>query len=380
MSSWRCLLLIIALSSAVPPSWGAERHSPVETAINTIDDLLQVQDAMAFGSFSAVGEQKVLMRRIDDQLRSTPPEQHGHLVQPVVAYVLSGGDPRFAKELMEFDDIPSRDRSLLEGAALFMQGERAAARRILSRVNPMTLPARLCGRVALARALLEDGLKQQESFAIAIAAMPGTLVEDSALRRSAISYGKAKEKARFWERLERYSRRFSRSIYATKFWHDAVLTMMEWRSVDVPPEMDRLDATLSTQAGNQLRRIYLDMARTAAMANSPQFAELAGRRLYRLALDGSVEQQLGMLYTHLFQITSQDGDRALNQLRLIERSSLESHDRAFLDAALELGHQMERPPMLGNDKLSRADDAKTPLEERGRSLLSETDQLLLAAR
>ena len=258
-----------------------------------------------------------------------------------------------------------------------MQGDREASRRLLGKVDARSLPARVSGRVALAQALLEPpGELQQAGLSLAMATMPGTLIEESALRRSALAYAASHDERGVWARLDRYSRRFASSLYASAFWEDVLSELVSWAAKGPGPDPGRLDAVLAPLPMPYRRLLYLQLARKSAAAQLPAFTTFAGRRLERLAVEGSPESQLGHLYGALFEIVSSDGGKAITQLRAISRDLLPHDDRTMLDAALSLARQIDQPlsalPALAGDD----GFPKDGLELRAENLLKETQKLL----
>lgn len=349
-------------------------HKPA--VVKDIDRLFQLQDATAFGVLQAAEEQKTLLQEIATSLPATDAGAAPLLVHPVAAYVLSGGNPQAAEQLSQREGISPDDKHLLDAVAMFMRGDRAAAAKLFGSMDPLDLPARLTGRVALAQALLKNGVARQDSFALAIASMPGTLVEESALRRSALAYAEAGDERGFWKRLERYNRRFCFSLYAASFWNEAMAAVIGWKNKSAEPGLLQFDRVMAPLPEGRRRSLYLELARHAAAAGRPDVTEFAGRRLARLARDGSDEQQQGQLYTALFHIVSSVGDDALAQLKSVRRAALQEIDLAFLDSALALGQQIERPVEIRPEGLQTQPDEKDPLASRGAALLAETSKLL----
>lgn len=360
------------------PASSEQHHAPPPPLLADIDRLFELQDSTARGNIAAARAQSGLLRDIGEALKTLDPAQARAIAPAVAAYVLSGGDPAAAERLAADEDLPPEDRRLLEAAAVFMRGDRGLAAKLFAQLDPQWYPARLVGRVSLARALLDKTDARQQYLALAIAAMPGTLVEESALRRSALAYAEVQSAENFWQRLDRYNRRFHGSLYAGNFWEEAMGLLVPWTMKGTPPSLDRLDLMLSSLSAAQRRKIYLALARHATSAGAERIADFAGRRLERLALAGSVEEQLGRLYTAIYALISEDGDQALATLRSLRRDGFAARERALLEAALALGRKIEQPITVA----AAADGAPrdvSPLESRGLDLLKDTYALLQEA-
>lgn len=347
---------------------------PAKLAIvHDLDALFLLQDATARGRGDAATLQKPLLRSIGRAFTTTTDDPN-RLAPHAAAYVLSGGDPEVADALAGREGMQQANRRMLEGVALFMRNDREEAAKRLASIDTALLPRRLAGRMALAQALLEkDGSLAQQRFALAMAAMPGTLVEESSLRRSALAHAAAHEEAAFWKRLTRYQRRFPDSLYARSFWEEVMGHLATWHAKPPGPSLDRLDLVLGTMPLSRRRALYLQLTRRAASQSDVALVQFAADRVRRLSEEGSLEDQVAAFYVALYAIASAQGDAALKQLQSVNRGLLLPEERALLLAGLSIGQQIARPMMA-----PATDDTaeKSPLMSRGESLLGDIDRLL----
>lgn len=353
---------------------GEEDHVTSEIT-SDLDRLLSLQDSAAAGNHAAAAQQKVILPRLTQALRAAPDAALPDLVDQTVIYVLSGGDPALAERLSRSPGVSGEKQMLLKATAAFMSGDRELAARHFEAIEPTGLPARLVGRVALAKALLTKAEERQRYFEIAMASMPGTLVEESALRRSALAYAEAHEERSMWRVLDRYTRRFGSSVYALDFWNQIAVALAAWPAKIPGPNLERLDRVVGPLPQNQRRLIYVALARAAAAQGLPNATIFAGRRLWRLSVEGTDEEQLGRFYANLFGIVTPESDTALRQLRRIRIDALGGQERSLLNAAMSLGLQIESPPQnqpLGAEELQE----KGLTEKRGAELLAQSYQLM----
>jgi len=380
---WVTLTLFLAISPLLAAA--EERDANLvklktDTALQVaagVDRLALLQDAVAAGRMEALQAQKSLLPAVGQSLSTLKGTRSPQIVTLIVAYVLSGGDPLVVGRVSKVMDVDPADRRLLDGSTLFMEGDLRKASGLLSKVDPVRLPARICGRIALAQAQLANASSRQERYAVALSAMPGTLIEESALRRSTLSYAEAREEAPFWRRLERYQRRFPNSVFAGNFWKEVTATVAAWASKEPLRNLPRLDVILAMQPVAERRQIYLHLARQAAVLGNSELTVFAAHRLQRLAVEGSTEEQLGLLYSSLYRIVSQNGDAALGSLRSIRADRLGPADKALLAAGLDIGHQIERPVSSAVTSDTGETATNSPLEARGTALLSTSTKLLV---
>lgn len=348
-------------------------HPPV---VLEIERLFRLQDATARGVPASVAAQKEIILTVSDMLRDPPATPSEQLVYYTAAYVLSGGDPNTARRLSEVTGLKKKQRDLLSAAALFMMGDKERAGESFRQIRLESLPSALRGRVALALALIEKDTAEihQKHLALAIASMPGTLVEESSLRRSALAYAEGQDERPFWARLDRYYRRFRTSIFAARFTEDMIDSLVVWFSKERPPSLRRTDLLLTSLPVPERQRSYLYLARRAALAGEIGLTEFAARRLRRISLENSPDDNIARLYTALFAIVTSEGDIAAQQLKLVRREHLSDADQALLNAALAVDTTITAP--VEESSSSHAESETTPVEDRGTQLLNDTKTLL----
>lgn len=344
--------------------------------------LFRLQDGTAAGQADSMAGQKQLLPHagiaLDAFFKSASPEQMRLIAPDVAAYVLSGGDPATAQTLAKSDSLDLRTKHILEASAVFMQGDHEAAGKQFKDLDTQGLPARLTGRLALVLALLDNRnmAAKQAHLATAIAAMPGSLIEESALRRSALAYADAGDERRFWERIARYQRRFPKSLYAPAFWREVSAAVIAWCAKEPQFALDKLEKEWNGMEVSLRRSLYLDLTRQATAANERRVTEFAAAQLQGLSTEGSPEDQVAELYMAIYKVASPEGDDALRGLKSIRRDLLDDQDRDLLDAALAVSEQINRPlPAVSSSATEGISDVD-PLQTRGQSAVTGSDQLL----
>lgn len=387
----------------VPVTWGeqapdpelaqkaSERPKPEpyvrDPVLAELDVLFRLQDAAARGVSDAASLQKAMLVAIGKKLMTLGEAESQRLGSYVAGYVLSGGDPHTAEKLAKVESLPVSQRRLLEGAARFMKGERQEAAKQLEALDPLQLPGRVAGRLALAQALLTDDEQLRQSrLAMAISAMPGSLIEESALRRSALAYAEAGKEQLFWRRLERYQRRFPNSLYGAGFWEEVLRLIVSWhvaagrQDSDSPLELARLDHILCAMELPRRRSLYLNLTRMAATVNDLPLTEFAARRLLRLSVMGSQEEQVARLYLALYAVASENSEDSRAQLLALNYKLLNEQELALLAAGLSIALEITGDVPAEAAPPAEQSVETTPLEDRGEKLLEDTDKLLGGGR
>ncbi len=349
----RIAVAAATLLAAAVPGAGEEAPTSPPLIIAEIRTLFSLQDAAANGSSEAVE----LQRQLLSQIKQRQPQDIKDL-QPnaataamIAGYVLSGGQPGLAEQFATAEGLGGHSRKLLLGSAHYMRGERDAAIEQLKTIEPVLLPMRIGGRVALVKAMLTvaDASERERLLAIAIALMPGTLVEESALRRSATSQAELGNAGLFWNRTERYLRRFPHSLYAPEFMAQAVSRVVGFEAAGKPAGLPRFDLALAMLSLSQRRTIYLQLAREAAAVNLGPLTQFAAFRLRRLATEGSVEMLQAHLYGSLHDVTGPHYEEIVRRLESVDGSRLADNDRRLLQAALSIARQIRAPGGMAED-------------------------------
>jgi chemotaxis protein MotC len=348
--------------------------------------LFRFQDAVAVGDRNAVLGQKELISTIKKgQLTAKASHRPSNSdAYTMVGFVLSGGHPGLAEVMAETEGLDTNSKALLRGAAIYMRGNQKDARSAFKSIATVSLPPIVGGRVALVQAMLSDegSAERQQHFGMAIALMPGTLIEESALRRSALSYADAGNQDRFWRRTERYFRRYGKSLYAPEFMSSVIDRILSFEKPGSHPELERVDRLLTRLPIPLRRTLYLELTRRFAAAGHAGLTLYAARRLRRLSVEGSLEELLALLYGSLFEAASVDPEIPLAVLAGIDRKRLPPTEQGLLDAAMTIARQIRQPAdasIEGMQESVRAADGvehQSALYVRARKALSEADETI----
>lgn len=343
--------------------------------IASIKMLFSAQDAVAAGHDDAKDLQASLLGLIlSKDYGAQPMTGSEHLAHYLAGYLLSGGDPRLVEALMassKFDEAPA---NLLNGCILYRRGKREDALKALEAVDLASLSPPVLGRVALARAVITTDQKARERLlAIAIASMPGTLVEEGALRRSALGFSEAGDRFNFWRRVDRYTRRFPHSGYLPDFSQQvasaAVRLAQESKRIDAA----EMDQSLVRLGESERQKVYIALARLGSSRHMPELIEFAAGRLSRIAVPGSQEEQIAILYHNAYTLLQDKRDEPRQALKALDPALLPDQERKLLMAALSISNEIEAPLDEG---VTAESPAATPLTTRAEALLKSADKLL----
>lgn len=353
-----------------------------------VRSLQAVQDGIANGDTAAHGSHIALIRQIgekflaaDASVWSNP--QNG---QAVVIYLLSGGAPQIVRKLPR--DKLNVDERLLNGALAYVEGRQDEARELLKDVKPRTIPSGLGGQVALVQGALFA--RSEASLAIerlddARLLLPGTLVEEAALRREILLVGQAEDFDKFEFLTLAYIRHYRNSIYAGDFWQrfssgltQSSLALDDRRFARIGTLLEQIDRASRL-------KLYLVIARAAMLRGRLAVTRLAGERALALSADATADRERAHLFRGVSRALTDKYDSGLAELKALDRSKLPERDIPLLNATVQLALDV-RKPIAGASAGATADkSAPTPARldlasstttlARGRKQLGELELL-----
>ncbi|WP_407187820.1 chemotaxis protein [Bradyrhizobium centrosematis] len=308
--------------------------------------LQAVQDGIANGDTAAHGSHIALIRQIGDKFLSADPAvwSNPQNSQAVVIYLLSGGAPQIVRKLPR--DKMNVDERLFNGALAYVEGRQEEARELLKDVKPRMLSSGLGGQVALVQGALFA--RAEASLAIerlddARLLLPGTLVEEAALRREILLVGQAEEFDKFEFLTLAYLRHYRNSIYAGDFWQrfstgltQSSLALDERRFARIAAMLEQVDRASRL-------KLYLVIARAAMVRGQLAVTRLASEQALTLSADASTERERAHFFRGASRALADEYDGGLAELKAVDRSKLPERDVPLLNATVQLALDIRKP-------------------------------------
>src|SRR4051812_23484536 len=287
--------------------------------------LQAVQDGIANGDTAAHGSHGALIRQIGEKFLAADPgvwsnSQNG---QAAVIYLLSGGAPQIIRKLPR--DKLNVDGRLFDGALAYVEGRQEEARELLKDVKPRNLPSGLGGQVALVQGALLA--RSEASLAIerlddARLLLPGTLVEEAALRREILLVGQAEDFDKFEFLTLSYVRHYKSSVYAADFWQRFSSGLTQSGLALDDRRFPRVAALLEQIEGASRLKLYLVIARAAMLRGRITVTRHAGERALSLSGDATAERERAHVFRGTSRVLADEYDGGLAELKAIDRSKL----------------------------------------------------------
>jgi chemotaxis protein MotC len=331
--------LALALGTA---AWAKDGPKPVEM----VRTLQLMQDQMARGSAAAQAGQARLVAHIAQAFLAADPEtwKDPRYSRAALVYVMSGGSPDVARRLLELGEAVPLDASMLKGVLAYLEGRNVEAKQLLEPIDARLQHMSVAGPLALIQATLTvetDPAKAMRLLDVARLLAPGTLVEESALRRAVATAGMLGDRAKFRSLCEQYIRRFQDSVYADAFRAQFAALFLDLAPEDGEESAAMLDEMLATVRAEQRRRLYLSVARTALTRGVTGTAGYASDRAKELSGE---DAQDAVLYGAAAAIFGDGLESAVAELARIDPNGLQEANREIRAAALSMGEQITAWP------------------------------------
>ena len=316
---------------------------------NAARTLEKIQDATASGDIAAVDLQSKLIVQMGTDLTNAKESdlQDVRNLRAVAVYLFSGGNPNVAERRLIPLKIDPESKVLLDGALAYARGDKAGASKFLGTIDLASLPPTLGGRVALVKAILTsaDDIKAALSLlGTARAFMPGTLVEEGALRRCISFAGKLPDIEQLEHCASSYIRRFPKSLYWNDFEESLTLSLIEMDYLKAGGTMPRLNLILKNLPPADDRKILLMIGKAAVGHGRHALAISSAQSARELSGAGSAEMARSNLYEGAIMIAGEDHETGKTMLEKTDKSLLDPSDRLLLEKALELSRQIARKP------------------------------------
>jgi chemotaxis protein MotC len=345
-----------------------EADAPAREPYQLVRTLQALQDDIARGSLEAHNAQPALLRKLGEEFQKADPAvwKDPKNARAVLTFLLSGGSPQ-AVAALRSRSLVGIDWAVLDGAVAYVEGRPDEARARLGGIKTRDLPATIAAEIALVQSALvaqNDTKAAMERLDEARLLMPGTLVEEAALRREIFVAGQADDFDKFEALAQQYFRRFRHSIYAGNFRQRLALAVARFSLVQQPDRFPRLVALLDQLDGTGQRTLYLLIARTALVRGKVEMADLAAERLLGLTEEGSPERERARFYRAAARVVTDVHEEAFLDLQKIEVARLPERDAELLRAALAVGRNVRKALPPAAEQQDRSGEAQTSMRPR----------------
>lgn len=387
MRPFRLLAAGAALLGAVHGAAADQDAASPNAPYAQMRTLQLLQEQVAHGNAAAQGAQPKLMSHIADVFLATPPEAWSdpRNSRAAVLFIFSGGNPQVVRTILERAKLtPATDR-LIKGALAYGEGEESIAAALLDPIDPKSLPNALGGHLALVKATMvagKDVAKADRLLDVARLLMPGTLVEEAALRRQIFMLADTAAVDKVTLLARQYLHRYRTSVYAENFRERFAGAALKLAAAGDNGQLTKFDSVVKEMRPDEARRFYLAMAKAALVNGRLDTARIASDKAKALAPDGTADAARASLYAAAALVASDKVDDGLTRLNVLDPAKLGPDDADLRHAALSVGTVVSAKNLsdgAGGDAGLRVDDPGAALIAHAHAALEASGTVLKGA-
>ncbi len=367
MFAGRLRLLLISVAALLPYAGAPAMAEEADDLppYRMVRSLLAVQDGIVRGDQTASDMQRFMLATIDKRLRAAKPDvfRDPRNVDAAMIYAMSGGNPATLADLAARDINGYFDNRLTDSLRQYLNGKGALTVQTLTKTLPEYKNSRIVPYLylVLANASAQQAPKDAiRYFDLARLESPGTIIEESALRRGMMLAITEQDTERSFHYALIYARRFLSSPYVGQFADSFVDFAVTHYNAENEP---RIVEILGFFDPPRQREVYLRIARRAAINGDSEFARLAAERAAQLSANPTDDEPraLADLYSGLVNVPTADIVSAVQQLGTIPDTALSPEDKALREAARAMAEQVLKKPDL--ESLTQAAPASVETEQ-----------------
>lgn len=381
----RCVFIVVAVACINGIALAQDVEPDPYKLVRTLQ---RAQDEIAQGSHGAYDLQRKLLDHIGNKFIRFPdivwsdPKNS----EAAAVFALAGGDPQVGKWLLEKRTILPRYK-VLEGAVAFAAREYEQAKGLLGDLDPFDFPGHLGGSLALVKAMLiakADPKAAAKLFAKSRLLVPGTLIEEAALRRSLVLFKNKQDLPSLVAVSSSYYRQFGRSVFGPVFDESLAKTVTKFEDEALELYQEKLSDAVKLNSVGRQKKIYLMFAKNAVLSGKVGFARFSSSNASMVSKGDPSALARAELYLAASSIVTDEPQKALNALGEIDTKFLSDEDKKIMKDAAGVGGAIAQWPPANDKKKSKseiekmAQDASSPndLLTRIKPLMAEVDGIL----
>lgn len=300
-----------------------------------------IQDQIVLGNQSAKIRLPKVIVQLTQRLMAASAEtwRDPRNVQALTIYGLSGGSPRALRKVIESGICTGPDLELLRGSLAYAEGRDAEAKLLLTRIEASSFPAAIGGHLALAQAVLiakdnpHGAIKLLDQARIWA---PGSLVEETALRREIVIAGDLGDLDKFRALVMEYFWRFPSSVYAESFRQRVAAAAIQLGLASDPANFAKIEMLAAELDQPNRLKFYLLIAKKSLVAGKARLARLAASEAVELAQYRSAERAEARLIEGAALVLTNNYETGFSELKALDAQDLPKEDLALKEAITSL--------------------------------------------
>jgi chemotaxis protein MotC len=306
-----------------------------------IRSLQAIQDQIVRGNASARTKVPRLIEQMSERLLSASPDvwRDPKNACAAIIYTLSGGPTQVIRKVIETGVSPEPELELMRGSLAYSEGREEDAKKILSKIDAKTVNPAAAGHVAMIQSSLaakENPAEAMRLLDLARVLAPGTLVEETALRRELVLADAMGDIQKFAFLSSEYIWRFRSSAYFESFRQRFASSATHFALTIQPAQFPAFEELLGeVELPGQLG-LYLQIAQKAIIDGKPSAARFAAGKAVQLSAEGSVERARSKLYEAAALILTDQFEKGAGELDTVDAPRLPKPDAELKEAVASL--------------------------------------------
>jgi chemotaxis protein MotC len=376
--------MLIAMAAAAAP--------PLARAVELIEmvrSLNRYQLRGVLGDETAYRESLNELSRIEAAIPLTPSEEtkQEKSLRAIATYLLCGGSPAAVRQLFVDGVLDESGAPIVAGALAYAEGRTSEASRLLEPINATGLPVTLAGHLSLVQGgilLRVDKRRAIERFDLARLLMPGSLVEEAALRRELLAIDVAADVQRYLLLARRYAGNYARSPFARDF-VDTIHRATVRNALTLPPDaLDQFEGFLAAAGNEAALNWRFALMRAAVLNKRPDLAAGWFAKAEKLARSPGAKSRLA-LYGAAIKAETGAAEEGLELLRNVPAAGLSDEEIQIRDILGAVLARKRRAPEATSPPASapapsvatpQTKPNESPIVSAIRESLANTDALL----
>lgn len=347
-----------------------------------MEELGAVQDRIIRGDRAALADQQRLMIDIAREVKSFSPEAWDDYVnvRTSLLYVLSGGDARVLKPLINQNSLTLSDQNLATGIMSFAEDQPKKARELFQDIDPRSLDVSLVGPFALAKASLyldDDHATAIRLLDDARLACPHTAIDEASARREIPVLLDAGDTRRALMLTTSYVQEFGRSIYAWKLFREFAEAAAKHKEFDSQESVDSLAANFDNDDMQPASELFIDLAGEGLLQGRLKLAKAAAGKVLETPSASPENKERARLYMAAAEAPSNNAANAMKALEQITVDRLSEDDAEIREVAGFIAKTVTGTEVA--PATSRTNDTQAPGEKNAITALNKADEILKEA-
>lgn len=273
-------------------------------------------------------------------------------VQLLVQYILSGGNPAAATKALKQSALTAQQKDLIQGVLSYAKADLVKAKEKLLPIDARQFGTELSAHLTLVQVQLDENSdveKNLDRLTYAANILPGTLIEEAAIRRMLPLLNKSKKSDRLLYWVLRYQRRFSRSLYYQDFENSLINSLVESSKTDAPIDQDVLAELFAKADPNKVASLSSKILLVAVASGNSTLCDRVQRSLVdKLTFDAENYADTQALF-HVCK-AAEGGADTLKALNKINKTVLSETVRLHLGDAITMVEAIRSDAPLPDDR------------------------------